>query len=96
MSQIHGSWPTALGIVPELVTLASPAPSNRMSFRTLSFRTLSFRTQDLLLLVVLALFCACVKGLQGLPFPGCHSQVGVQDSQYNQIQLKTIKDRLGP
>lgn len=46
--------PTALGIVPEPVTFASPVPPNRMSFRT----------QDLLLLVVLAFLCACVKGLQ--------------------------------
>lgn len=65
-------------MVPEPVTLASPVPSNRMSFRT----------QDLLLWVVLAFLCVCVKGIQSLPFPGCHSKVGVQDSQNNKIQLR--------
>lgn len=64
-SWIHGTWPTCLGMVPELVTPTSPVPPNRMSFRT----------QDLLLFVVLAFLCACMKGLQGLPFPGCLSKV---------------------
>lgn len=47
--RIHGSWPTALGIVPEPATLASPVPSNRMSFSI----------QNLLLLDVLAFLCSC-------------------------------------
>lgn len=70
-SRIHGSWPIALGIVPEPATLASPVPSNGMSFRT----------HNLLLLVVLASLCVHGKGLQGLPFPSCRSKVGVQGSQ---------------